>query len=119
MHHVAAHFRQFKPEAVEISIRLTAGATKYLSMKKYLIQGARPMRPEILARDTFQYGYLCTLTVVSQPVYGIVQVADDHLGFDYRPMWPIWIGHDSFSYSIKNPIGQESDAACFHIFIGV
>ena len=119
MHHVAAHFRQFKPVAVEQVLRLPKGNTQYLSMKKHLIQGARPMLPEILERDTFQYGYLCTLAVVSPPAYGIVHVADNHLGFDYRPKWPTWIGHDSFSYLIKNPIGQESDAACFHIFVGV
>lgn len=89
-------------------------------MKEFLIQGAKPYNPYVheLEND-FQGGYRCTLKIVTPPTYGTVKVSEDTLGFEYSPLSKYWMGRDSFSYSVVNIFGWESDAKCVFINIGI
>lgn len=119
-HHITAnHFRQFKPFVEERVLKLALCEYAYISMKDILIQGARPRDDNLLLKDTFQFGYRCTLHILAQPAFGTVAVSADTLGFDYVPKWPNWSGHDSFSFYLKNVLGQDSDAVCLHLLIGI
>lgn len=85
-----------------------------------MVQGARPMDPGVLAtEDNFQGGYRCTLRVVTPPAFGRVEVSEDKLSFDYYPLSKYWVGRDSFSYSVTNALGYESDAKCVYIIVGL
>lgn len=114
-------FRQFKPVAPEKIFRVLRWKTvHYLSMKTLLIQGAIPYDADVHAREgNFQGGYRCTLNIISQAALGSVAIGWDTLGFEYTPKSRSWYGHDTFSYSITNSLGQESDATCLHIFVGL
>ena len=112
-------YRAFKPGAWEKTFNLHSGkVSQYLDMKKFLIQGANPTQLGVLdSHEGFQGGYRCTLNVVVQPQFGKVTISDNHLGFDYTPLSIVWIGKDSFSYTISNCFGYESDAKCCFISI--
>lgn len=114
-------YRAFKPVAHEKSFTVeNRWAPHYLPMKNILVQGADPTHEEILARDNnFQGGYRCTLNIKSPCAYGRVEVAADHIGFDYYPPHVGWTGLDAFSYSVTNIFGQESDAKCVFIAVGL
>ena len=112
-------YRAFKPVAEEKIFSLRSGlATQYLDMKKLLIQGANPTNQLILdTHEQFQGGYRCVLKIITPPTLGHVSISDNHLGFDYTPLSTSWIGKDSFSYSVINCFGYESDAKCCFISI--
>lgn len=112
-------FRAFKPEAKEKTFHLRSRVYPvYLSMKEFLIQGANPTDNTVLStHNNFQGGYRCTLKVVSQPHLGSVVVSEDTLGFDYTALSGAFRGNASFSYSLVNCFGQESDAKCIHIVV--
>lgn len=112
--------RVMKPGAWEKTFKITDKSllVHYLSMKSFLIQGARPKDKNVLDRDGFQMGYRCVLKLITPPGIGSVAISDDKLGFEYTPLKAGWTGHDSFSYSLVGPTGYESDAQCIHVYIG-
>ena len=115
-------FRHFKPVAPEriFRQRWDSDGRMYLSMKDLLIQGANPYDAAAHQKyGDFQGGYRCDLTILTNPSYGIVTIADDKLGLEYTPNIPNWSGHDAFSYKLTNSMGQDSDANCIHLFAGV
>lgn len=112
--------RVMKPGAWEKTFKLTDKSlpTQYLSMKSFLIQGARPKDKNLITLQGFQMGYRCVLKLITTAAIGSVVIADDKLGFEYTPVKAGWTGHDSFSYSLVGPTGYESDAQCIHVYIG-
>ena len=126
-------YRVFKPQAWEQTFKFNSNQTGifYLEMKdknyidstsnepyNILVQGANPFNAVTLAQEKdFQGGYRCTLKVVTQPNFGSVKVLP--LGFLYTSVSPVWMGNDSFSYSVVNPMGYESDARCIFVSIGL
>ena len=113
-------YRVTKPVAPEQTFRIPKGGTSYLKMSRCLIQGARPEDQAVLAAENhFQGGYRCTLKIITPPVFGTVVISDNQIGFDYTPMSKYWMGKDSFSYSVVNVMGYESDAKCVYILIGL
>lgn len=113
------HYRYFKPVAPEKTFNVDKGNLFYLAMKEVLIQGAVPTNTKVLESENFQGGYRCELKIITPPSFGTVEVSPDFLGFDYRPVSSHWSGHDSFSYSVVNVMGCESDANCVHVFVGL
>ena len=100
--------------------RFWEGLEGFPECENLLVQGAADVDPQILQREqNFQGGYRCIPKVVTPPAYGKVKVSDDQLGFDYNPPSKYWVGKDSFSYSLVNIFGQESDAKCIYITVGL
>ena len=91
-------------------------------MKKYLLQGANPPdktidNPRDPEYQYFQGAYRCTLEVLNEPKHGVLQMAEDQLGFVYRPEVGYY-GDDKFMYRIINCMGQASPTACITLKVG-
>ena len=90
--------------------------------KKWLIQGANPIDPNIITPDgtgsnEFQGGYRCTLKLISRAAHGHARISDDKLALEYRPDMG-YLGVDSFAYRLVNALGQESPAYCVRVDVG-
>lgn len=112
--------RHFYPVAVDKTVRASYQPSIYIGMKEHLIQGAKPF--DQAAHDkynNFQGGYRCDMVIMSQPAKGTIAIAEDKLGFEFFPPQVGWSGHVAFSYKLVNPFGQESDAKCIHVYVGV
>lgn len=66
----------------------------------------------------FLGGFQCSLEILSPCGYGLARVSDNKCGFYYQPPYG-FEGRDSFSYRVVTPFGQQSDAACVQLYIGV
>jgi hypothetical protein len=109
---------------IEIENDLSENAYVPISMKPYLIQGANPLEPSIITNPAansvvpqFQGGYRCHIRLLTRARHGHVRIADNKLGFEYRPDMGYY-GDDSFSYCLVNSLGQRSDAACVRLRVG-
>lgn len=110
--------------SVQVDILNGAGADSYkrLPMKRFLIQGANPIDTEIIDTEEtptgFQGGYRCTLKLISTAAHGHVRISDDKSAFEYKADLGYY-GYDSFAYRLVNAMGQESEAYCIRLSIGV
>lgn len=112
-------FRHATPIAKELVFHTKINARTYLSLKPMLIQHANPYDESVhAAQNNFQGGYRQTIQLLSPAAFGRAEVDGDHLGILYTPK-PNWRGHDSFSYRLVNFMGQESEAHCIHVFVGL
>ncbi len=66
----------------------------------------------------FLGGFRCTLEILTPCVHGQARIGYDHRTFEYRPNFG-YTGRDSFSYRVRTVFGQESDAACVQLYVGI
>jgi hypothetical protein len=110
--------------AVQVEVVNGAGADSYkrLPMRRFLIQGANPIDDKIIDTEDvptgFQGGYRCTLKLISTAAHGHVRIYDDKSEFEYKADLGYY-GYDSFAYKLVNAMGQESEAYCIRLSIGV
>lgn len=126
-HVLAPIFRHFIPRSEDLVIH-TPGSQSveffYISLKHLLIQGANPIDSNLISRadstlsPQFQGGYRCFPEILSDPSHGVVQLSGNRLGFEYRPEMG-YRGGDSFSYRLRNVMGQESNVSCVSLFVRV
>ena len=97
-----------------------AGLLPWPEIEYLLVQGVDPMSEVVLAAEQqFQGGYRCFPKVVTPPSCGTVTMDSGEMGFVYTPSSRYWLGKDSFSYSLVNIFGSESDAKCIYVTIGL
>lgn len=120
-------FRHFVPRSEDIVVHTPQGQSTeffYISLKHLLIQGANPIDSNLISRadsagvQQFQGGYRCFHEIVGVPAHGELQLSWDRLGFEYRPELG-YRGGDSFSYMLRNVMGQESNVSCVSLFVRV
>ncbi len=80
--------------------------------------------PEILVlpddgpAGQFLGGFRCNLEILTPCVHGQVRIGVNRISFEYRPLFG-FSGRDSFSYRVVTALGQQSDASCIQLFVGV
>lgn len=119
-------FRHFVPRSEDLVVHTPQGqATEffYISLKHLLIQGAHPIDSNLISLadvtgTQFQGGYRCFPEIVGAPFHGEAQLSWDRLGFEYKPELD-YRGGDSFSYRLRNVMGQESNVSCVALFVRV
>lgn len=67
----------------------------------------------------FLGGFRCYAEILSQCARGKVRIAPSRRAFEYMPDTVGYIGRDSFSYRVITSLGQQSDASCVQLYLGV
>ena len=90
---------------------------------EYLIQGARPLDTTLVDAggfgvNQFQGGFMCFIELLTSSAHGQARVSGDKIHMEYRPDTG-YSGTDSFAYRLTNVLGQQSDASCVTVHVGV
>lgn len=66
----------------------------------------------------FLGAFHCRLEILSPCANGVARIGQDKRSFEYRRNTG-YTGRDSFSYRVISSLGQQSDAACVQLYVGI
>lgn len=66
----------------------------------------------------FLGAFNCRLEILSPCTNGVARLGQDKRSFEYRRNTG-YTGRDSFSYRVISSLGQQSDAACVQLYVGI
>lgn len=109
-------WRHHKPVAESLKFGCVPNSVAYIRLHEYLIQGAHPLDPQVMAETQKQMGYLCQFTIDLDPKNGKIVIDDDGQGLHYIPDKG-FIGVDFLSYRIINSMKQSSEPKCITFYV--